>query len=64
MSVPAKRRSSSEAKRGRAHQALKKTTLNKCPKCDKAVRPHRACDFCGSYKGKEVVKIKTKTKKK
>ncbi|NCO79753.1 50S ribosomal protein L32 [Candidatus Falkowbacteria bacterium] len=63
MSVPAKRRSSSEARRGRSHQALKKVHLIKCPKCGKTILPHRACNFCGCYKGREVIKIKTKTKK-
>ncbi len=63
MSVPAKRRPSSEARRGRSHQALKKVNLTKCPKCSKAILPHHACDFCGYYNGREVIKIKTKVKK-
>ncbi|MBU1663324.1 50S ribosomal protein L32 [Patescibacteria group bacterium] len=63
MSVPAKKRSRSEVRRGRSHQALKKVKLNKCPKCGKAVLPHTACKFCGSYKGREVLKIKSKVKK-
>lgn len=63
MPVPAKRRSRSKARRGRAHQALEKNNLGKCAKCGKETRPHRACGFCGSYKGKEAVKIKTKKKK-
>lgn len=63
MSVPAKRRSSSEARRGRSHQALKKSTLAKCLKCGKAILPHTVCNFCGFYKGREVIKIKTKIKK-
>ncbi len=63
MSVPAKRRSSSEARRGRSHQMLKKINLAKCQKCGKAILPHQACNFCGSYKGREVIKIKVKNKK-
>jgi len=63
MSVPAKRRCRSEVRRGRSHQALKKVKLNKCPKCGKEVLPHTACGFCGSYKGREVLKIKSKIKK-
>jgi large subunit ribosomal protein L32 len=63
MSVPAKRRSRSEARRGRSHQALKKVKLNQCPKCGKALLPHRACGFCGFYNGREVLKIKSKVKK-
>jgi large subunit ribosomal protein L32 len=64
MSVPAKRRSRSEVRRGRSHQALKPVKLNKCPKCGKAVLPHRACKFCGFYNGREVLKVKIQSKKK
>jgi large subunit ribosomal protein L32 len=63
MPVPAKRRSSSKARRNRAHYGLEKKTLNACPKCGKTVKPHNACAFCGSYRGKTVLKIKTKVKK-
>lgn len=63
MPVPAKRRSRSKARRGRAHLSLKKVTLNDCPKCGRAVKPHTACAFCGSYKDRTVIKIKEKTAK-
>lgn len=64
MSVPAKRRSRSKARRGRAHFALKKIKLSSCPKCDKAILPHTACAFCGSYKNREAIKLKVKKVKK
>lgn len=64
MPVPPKRRPTSEARRGRSHQALKKTTLATCPKCGKEVLPHTACAFCGSYNGRQVLTLKTKTTKK
>lgn len=60
MSVPARRKTSRKAKMGRSHQALKKINLNKCPKCSKAVEAHKACAFCGTYKGREVIKVKSK----
>ncbi|MBI4812060.1 50S ribosomal protein L32 [Candidatus Falkowbacteria bacterium] len=63
MSVPAKRRSRSKARRGRAHSALAKTNLSSCPKCNKAVMSHSVCSFCGTYKGREVRKVKSKSKK-
>jgi len=37
--------------------------LNQCPKCGKALLPHRACGFCGFYNGREVLKVKSKIKK-
>jgi large subunit ribosomal protein L32 len=64
MPVPAKRRSSSKGRRNRAHDSLDKKNLIKCPKCGKAKEPHHACLFCGTYKGKEVIKIKTALTKK
>jgi large subunit ribosomal protein L32 len=64
MPVPAKRRPRSEARRGRNHMAMKAISLAKCPKCGKEVLPHVACGFCGVYKGKQILVIKTKTAKK
>ncbi|MBN1778661.1 MAG: 50S ribosomal protein L32 [Candidatus Buchananbacteria bacterium] len=63
MPVPPKRRSASKGRRGRAHQGLKTSELVKCAKCGKSIKSHRACPYCGSYQGREVVKIKSKVKK-
>jgi large subunit ribosomal protein L32 len=62
MSVPPKRRPRSSIRTRASHFALKEVKLNKCSKCGSATEPHRACAICGTYKGKEAVKIKTKTK--
>jgi len=61
--VQMKKRTKRCARRGRSHLALKKVVLTKCPQCGKAVRPHMACSFCGTYKGRQVIKIKEKAKK-
>lgn len=60
MPNPKKRKTHAASRRGRAHLALKKVVLNKCPKCGSAKKPHTACSFCGSYKGQEVLKVKSK----
>lgn len=60
MANPKKQKTHSKTHMGRAHLALKKKTLNACPKCGKAVKPHTACAFCGSYKGREVLKVTSK----
>jgi len=60
MPNPKKKKTHAATHRGRAHLALKKVVLNKCPKCGSAKRPHTVCSFCGSYKGQPVVKVKTK----
>jgi len=62
MGLPSKRRTKSSKLRRAAHFALKKTTLNSCDKCGKPVLPHRACQHCGTYRGRQVLKIKTKAK--
>lgn len=63
MSVPKKRRTNSSVGNRRSHHALKKKNLSKCPQCGKAIEMHRACSFCGTYRGREAVKIKTKKAK-
>lgn len=62
MSVPTQRRTKSSRLRRASHFALKKINLIKCPKCQQPVLPHRVCEFCGTYKGKQVLTLKTKKK--
>ncbi|MFA4942034.1 MAG: 50S ribosomal protein L32 [Patescibacteria group bacterium] len=59
MANPKKRRTKSAVGKNRAHLALTKKTLNACPKCGVAVLPHSACNFCGTYKSKPVLKVAT-----
>jgi large subunit ribosomal protein L32 len=35
-----------------------------CPQCKQLKNPHRICTVCGYYKGKPVVEIEVKEKKK
>jgi large subunit ribosomal protein L32 len=58
MANPKKRKTHSAVGKNRAHLALKKTTLNACEKCGQPKEPHKACRFCGAYKGKDAVKTK------
>ncbi|MEK7167408.1 MAG: 50S ribosomal protein L32 [Patescibacteria group bacterium] len=62
MGLPGQRRTKSSKRRRASHFALKKTALVKCAKCGKPVLPHRACEFCGSYREKQLLIIKTKKK--
>ena len=64
MGLPSKRRTKTSKKERAAHFALKPKSLAKCSQCGKPVVPHRACNVCGTYKGKAVVKLKTKATKK
>ncbi len=58
MGLPGHRRTSSDKRRRAAHFALSTTSQTTCPKCGKAIRPHRACAFCGTYRGRQVTKAK------
>ncbi|MFA5155556.1 MAG: 50S ribosomal protein L32 [Patescibacteria group bacterium] len=64
MANPKRHKTHAATHRGRAHLALKKVVLNKCPKCGQALKPHTACPACGHYRGQEAVKIKLKAAKK
>lgn len=63
MALQSQRRTKSSKKRRASHFALKKKSLTTCAKCGKPIMPHYACSFCGAYKGKEVVKVKSKSSK-
>lgn len=60
MSVPKRRKTRSAVGQNRSHQALKAKNLANCPKCGQAKASHSACSFCGDYKGRTVLKIKSK----
>jgi len=62
MANPKKRKSKSAVRTNRAHLALEKVALNKCPQCGKAKQPHQACAFCGYYRGRKILNIETATK--
>ena len=62
MGLPSKRRTKTSKKERASHFALKPTALSTCPKCSSPVMPHRACNKCGTYRGKEIIEIKTKAK--
>jgi len=64
MGLPSQKRTKSSKKRRAAHFALRPASLSHCPKCQKPIISHRACRFCGYYKGQSVVKIKSSLDKK
>ena len=58
MAVP--KRKVSKARRDKRRSNVWKLALPgmvKCPKCGEMVMPHRACRSCGTYKGREVLKV-------
>jgi large subunit ribosomal protein L32 len=64
MGLPGHRRTSSDKRKRAAHFALTEMTIQKCPKCQKPLLPHRACGNCGMYKGRQVLNVTKKIAKK
>ncbi len=61
---PKKRHTKSRKRVRRGAIKFKSATLTVCPKCKRPIKPHTACSFCGTYKGKKVLDIKLKKKEK
>lgn len=55
MAVPKKKTSKSKRDMRRAHDFLTAPGISTCPQCKEPKQPHRICESCGFYKGKEVV---------
>lgn len=58
MAEPKKRMTSHRTGNRQSHDRLKKQSLSICPKCKESKKPHLVCAFCGSYNGKEIIKVK------
>ncbi|MBQ7104910.1 MAG: 50S ribosomal protein L32 [Bacilli bacterium] len=58
MAVPFRKVSKTRKRMRRSHNALTPAGVTTCKECGAAIKPHRACPNCGSYKGKKVVDTK------
>jgi large subunit ribosomal protein L32 len=41
----------------RAHDFLSPVQASACPQCGKFKLPHHVCPYCGTYKGRAVIKV-------
>ena len=57
MAVPFRRTSKTKKNMRRTHLKKELPGLTTCPKCGATIKPHRVCPTCGTYKGKEVIKV-------
>ncbi len=62
MAHPTQKRTKSSKRKRNAGFSLKKASLIKCPQCGRPTPPHQACQFCGRYRGRQVIKLKNKQK--
>ncbi len=57
MAVPKRRTSKTKKRMRRTHLKKEVGAITTCPKCGAAIRPHRACEKCGNYKGQNVLNV-------
>lgn len=64
MAVPKRKVSSARRDRRRtAKERLDLPGMVACPKCGEYILSHRVCKNCGTYDGKEVIKVDEEKKK-
>jgi large subunit ribosomal protein L32 len=65
MPVPKKRHSNiRQGKRRASNYRLSAVNLSRCATCGAPTLSHQLCQACGSYRGRSVIKIEEKGKKK
>ena len=57
MPNPKRRHSKQRTAKRRSHDFLTPTVTSECPNCHQRIRAHRACPYCGTYKGREVIEV-------
>lgn len=58
MAVPKKKISKSRRDMRRSHLALTPVNFVTCPNCGDSRLPHHACNNCGTYNGRQILKDK------
>ncbi|MBI5405377.1 MAG: 50S ribosomal protein L32 [Candidatus Kerfeldbacteria bacterium] len=59
MGLPSKRRTKQQKRERSSHFALASKGLTTCSHCKRKILPHRVCQYCGYYRGRQVIKMKT-----
>ena len=57
MAVPKRRMSRSNTRSRRSQWKATAPTLVSCPRCRQPKLPHVACDVCGTYDNRQVLKV-------
>ncbi len=58
MPNPRRRHSKTRRDKRRTGDALSAVNVGTCPKCHEPKMSHQACQACGYYDGREVIKVK------
>ena len=69
MPNPKRRHSNSRTRKRRTHDVMKASQMSACPTCKSRdqfvpIERHRVCPVCGFYKGRQIIQVKIKEKKK
>lgn len=57
MAVPKRRWSKMRSRRSRANWKVEVPNLVECPRCHSKMMQHKVCKNCGSYNGRDVLKL-------
>jgi large subunit ribosomal protein L32 len=63
MANPKWKMSRARTRRRRSHDALTAPNVIPCANCKAATLPHRVCQACGTYKGRQVIQLATEGEK-
>ncbi|MGA2285625.1 MAG: 50S ribosomal protein L32 [Dehalococcoidia bacterium] len=55
--LPKRKYPKSRQGKRRSHLRIDMPRLTNCPQCHTPRLPHHACPVCGTYKGREAIKI-------
>lgn len=55
MAVPKQRQSHARTNKRRSQHKIVPPSVSACPQCGEPRLPHRVCNSCGSYAGRQVV---------
>lgn len=62
--LPKKKYPKARQGKRRSHLAKNPSTLVECSRCHSPKLSHQVCPTCGTYNGREVIEIKSTTRKK
>ncbi|MFC2034508.1 50S ribosomal protein L32 [Chloroflexota bacterium] len=60
--LPKRKYAKARQGRRRNHLGVSPPSLNSCSQCHSPKLPHHVCPTCGSYGGREVIKVKSPKK--
>ncbi|MEA2478861.1 MAG: large subunit ribosomal protein [Thermoleophilaceae bacterium] len=55
MAVPKQRQSHSRTTKRRSQHKISAPPIASCPQCHSPRLPHRVCQVCGTYGGREII---------